>query len=110
MIRIGLLVAMLCAVAARADEPSPSPAPSATPPPSPVAVHGWVEKGEITIGQRFRYTVEVAAPTGVEVLLAQPTEKLGDFDIVDFGDAKPVERDGKTVITRWFQLVGYATG
>lgn len=110
MTRIATAALLLCLVVglARADEPSPSPA--ASPPPSPVAVHGSVEKGTITIGQRFRYTVEVAAPTGIEILLAQPTEHLGDFDIVDFGDAKPVERDGKTVITRWFQLVGYATG
>ncbi|MCC6765565.1 MAG: hypothetical protein IT293_12970 [Deltaproteobacteria bacterium] len=109
-IRVGLLVVLLCAVAARADEPSPAPAPSPSAPPSPVTVHGAIEKGEVTIGQRFRYTVEVAAPTGVEILLAQPTERLGDFDIVDFGDAKPVERDGRTVLTRWFELVGYATG
>jgi hypothetical protein len=103
-----LLVCLALAATTHADEPSP--APSASPPPAPVAVHGAVEQGPLTIGQRFRYTVEVTAPTGIEILLAQPTEKLGDFEIVDFGDAKPVERDGKTVITRWFQLVGYATG
>ncbi len=110
---IGLLLAALC-VRARADEPSaspaPSPAPTVSPAPSPVDVHGSVEKGTITIGQHFRYTIEVAAPPGVEILLAQPTEKLGDFEIVDFGDTKPVERDGKTVVTRWFELAGYATG
>lgn len=109
-VRVALLLGLLCVAAARADEPSPSPAPSASPPPSPVTVHGSVEKGDVTIGQRFRYTVEVAAPTGIEIMLAQPTERLGDFDIVDFGDAKPVERDGKTVVTRWFQLVGWSTG
>ncbi len=106
---VGLLLAMLAAAGVRADD-APSPAPSASAAPSPVTVRGSVEKGTITIGQRFRYTIEVTAPSGVEIMLAQPTERLDDFEIVDFGDAKPVERDGKTVITRWFELVGYATG
>ncbi len=110
--KVVLAALMICVtvVTVRADEPSPSPAATASAAPSPVAVHGSVETGPVTIGQRFRYTVEVAAPTGAEIMLAQPTERLGDFDIVDFGDTKPVERDGRTVITRWFQLVGYAPG
>jgi hypothetical protein len=109
-VRLGIaLLLTLIAGVARADDPSP--APSASPAASsPVAIHGSVEKGPLTIGQRFRYTVEVAAATGTEILLAQPTERLGDFDIVDFGDEPAVERDGKTVVTRWFTLVGYETG
>ncbi len=103
-----VVASLLAAVAARAQ--SPSPAASASPAPAPVAVQGSVEKGEITIGQRFRYTVEVAAPKEIEILLAQPTERLGDFEIVDFGDLPAAERDGTIVITRWFQLVGYSTG
>ena len=96
---------------AQTPELSPgAPAATASPAPSPVEVHARVEEGTLTIGQRFRYTVEVASPAAVEILLAQPTERLGDFDIVDFGDAPVAERDGKTVVTRWFQLVGYATG
>lgn len=101
-----LLASLVLAVTvAHADEPSP--APTATP---PVAVHGQVDKGPFTIGQRFRYTVAVAATTGTEILLAQPTERLGDFDIVDFGDQPTVERDGTTIVTRWFELVGYEPG
>jgi hypothetical protein len=113
-LRLGLLACVLVvATAVRAEEPAtpaPTPIGTASPAPAPVEVQGSVAQGPLTIGQRFRYTVEVAVPKGVEVQLAQPTERLGDFDIVDFGDAPPVERDGKTVITRWFQLVGYETG
>jgi hypothetical protein len=106
------VAALLLVIAplAHADTPVPSPDAAASPPPSPVQVHASVEKGPITIGQRFRYTVEVTAPKAVEIMLAQPTERLGDFDIVDFGDAPAVERDGKTIITRWFELVGWTTG
>jgi len=102
-----VLVATMCA---RAETLAPSPAATSSPAPAPVDVHARVEDGNLTIGQRFRYTIEVAAPATVEILLAQPTEHLGDFDIVDFGDAPTITRDGKTVITRWFQLVGYAVG
>ena len=100
-----LAACLAMAATARADD-APSPAPTASAAPSPVEVHGSVEKGALTIGQRFRYTIGVAAPTGVEILLAQPTERLDDFEIVDFGDTPALERNGKIVITRWFQLVG----
>ena len=80
-----LAACLAMAATARADD-APSPAPTASAAPSPVEVHGSVEKGALTIGQRFRYTIEVAAPTGVEILLAHPTARLGDFEILDFGD------------------------
>ena len=54
--------------------------------------------------------MEVAAPPGVEVVVTQPAEHLGDFEIVDFGDDPPVQRDGATVVTRWCALVGWSPG
>jgi hypothetical protein len=78
--------------------------------PSPVTVEARAEPASVTIGSRVRYVMEMAAPAGVEVVLAQPTERLGDFDIVDFGDGPPVTRDGRTVITRWYTLVGFTPG
>lgn len=114
VVAVALAAAACLATAARAESPAPSPDPSpavtASPAPSPVEVRGSVPPGAFTIGERVRYTVEVAAPTGVEILLAQPTERLGAFDIVDFGDVPAAERDGKTVVTRWFELVGYEPG
>ena len=76
----------------------------------PVEVHAKAEPNTVTIGTPFRYTVEVATTPGVEVVLSQPSERIGDFDIVDFGDVPPLERDGKSVVTRWYRLVGYDTG
>jgi hypothetical protein len=52
----------------------------------------------------------VTTAPGVEVALAQPTEKLGPFDILDFGTEKPAARDGKTVLTRWYRITGWETG
>ena len=107
-----LVVALLLAVApfAWADTPAPSPAASASPAASPVQVHASVEQGPITIGQRFRYTVQVTAPREIEILMAQPAERIGDFDVVDFGNVPAAEHDGRMVVTRWFELVGWATG
>jgi len=77
---------------------------------APVAVYARVEPDTVTIGQRFRYTLEVTSAPDVELMLSQPTEMLGDFTIVDFGDLPPARKDGTAVVTRWFTLVGYAAG
>jgi len=78
--------------------------------PPPVVVHADAEPRTVTVGQRFRYTVEVKVDAGWEVRFAQPTERLGDFDIVDFGDAPAVQKGASTVVTRWFTLVGWEPG
>jgi hypothetical protein len=114
------VVALLAAVAAaaatvaRADEPAATHDASDGAPgeaaPSPVEVVTRVEPDTVTIGTPFRFVVEVAVPPGLEVRLAQPTERIGDFDIVDFGDTPPAVRDGKSVVTRWYRLVGYEPG
>jgi hypothetical protein len=75
-----------------------------------VSVQAHVEPAQPTIGERFRYVLEVAAPPGAEVVVTPPGEHLGDFDILDFGTAPPVERDGRTVTTRWWRLVGWSPG
>jgi len=77
---------------------------------SPLEIHAQAEPAKVTIGTRFRYTLEIAAPPDVEVVLSQPTERIGDFEIVDFGDQPTVKRDGKTIVTRWFTLVGFDVG
>jgi hypothetical protein len=76
----------------------------------PVSVVGRVTPDTTTIGSPVRYEVEVRARYGVEVLLAQPTERLGVFEILDFGE-RPVRVAGDVVVTtRWFDLVGYEVG
>ena len=92
------LAAVLLAGAALADE-----AP-------PVIVHARVEPEHPTIGQRFRYVLDVSARPGTELVVAQPADRLGDFDIVDFGVDPPAEHDGRTVVTRWWRLVGWSPG
>jgi hypothetical protein len=76
----------------------------------PVTVHARVEPEQPTIGQRFRYVLDVLAQPGVEIVVEQPADKLGDFDIVDFGVDPPAQRDGQTVVSRWWRLVGWSPG
>jgi hypothetical protein len=94
-----LAVALAAGHVAAADEPA-----------APVTVHARVDPDRPTIGQRFRYVMEVAAQPGVEVVVTQPADHLGDFEIVDFGVDPPVQRDGATVVSRWWRLVGWSPG
>jgi hypothetical protein len=112
---VALAAVLSTTLAAPSGAQSPAPAPSATAAveaaaPSPVTITGKVEPDTVTIGSRFRYTIEVSAPQGTQIVLAKPTEKIGNFDIMDFGDTTPVERDGRTAVTRWFTLVGWDPG
>jgi len=104
---LALLVSALVIVPpgapAHADDDTNEPA-------APITVTGRVDPDTVTIGTRFRYTIEVSAPTGLEIVLSQPTEKIGDFDILDFGDAPVDERDGHHTVARWYTLVGWEPG
>jgi hypothetical protein len=89
------------------------PAPSlaqGSPPPAPVEVRAHAEPDTTTIGTRFRYTVSVTTTSEAEVVLSQPTERIGDFEIVDFGDEPPKQAEGETTATRWYTLIGYEVG
>ena len=80
-------------------------------PPSPVEVRAHAEPDTVTVGSRFRYVVEVTSRPDAEVFVAQPSERVSDeFEIVDFGVEPPVTRAGKTVLTRWYTLVGFTPG
>jgi hypothetical protein len=78
--------------------------------PAPVTAKAIVESRPLTIGTPFRYTIEVTAPTGVEVEMPQIGATIGDFQVADFGQEPNREVDGKTVVQRWYQLVTYFTG
>jgi hypothetical protein len=79
-------------------------------PAGPVTAKSSVEARALTIGTPFRYTIEVTAPTGVEVEMPQIGSAIGDFQVADFGQEPNRDVAGKTVMQRWYQLVTYATG
>jgi hypothetical protein len=76
-----------------------------------VTVHAVATPDTTTVGTRVRYELTVNAPPGVEIVVAQPVERIGDMDIVDFGTAAPAPTtDGRVVFTRWWQLVAWTPG
>ncbi|TMA60118.1 MAG: hypothetical protein E6J75_01735 [Deltaproteobacteria bacterium] len=97
LVRCGTALLLLWSVA-RAGEPSP------------VTVHARAEPSTVTIGARFRYMLEVASAKDAEVFVTQPADRIGDCDIVDFGIDPPVQRDGETILSRWYQLVCWEPG
>jgi hypothetical protein len=103
----GAVLALLLALATATAHADDAPAPPSLP---PVEVHARAEPDTVTIGTRFRYVVEVVTRANPETLVTQPSERIGDFDIVDFGIEPPVRRDDRTVVTRWYTLVGWSPG
>ena len=75
-----------------------------------VEVRTGVEARAVTIGSPVRYTLEVSAPTGTHVEIPQLGGVVGGFEVVDFGDEPAREAGGRTVATRWFELLTYDTG
>jgi hypothetical protein len=64
-----------------------------------------------TVGSYIRYEVDVVAPAGMEVVVAQPSERIGALDIIDFGSEPPAETAGGNVtFRRWWKLVAWSTG
>jgi hypothetical protein len=94
-------LAVLCFTAiARADDAPPL-----------VTVRAEATPDTTTIGTRVRYTVTVDAPPGIEIVVAQPGERIGDMEIVDFGTEPPAKTPaGRVVFRRWWKLVAWSTG
>jgi hypothetical protein len=100
-VRLGALLLVSLALAC---------APAAAQQASPVTAKGSVEARALTIGTPFRYTIEVSAPTGVEIEWPQIGAAIGDLQVTDFGQAPDRVAGGRTVLQRWYALVTYATG
>ena len=77
---------------------------------APVTVHAGADRKQITIGDPFRYTVEVSAAPDTEVVIPVLSGALGEFTISDFGEL-PVRKDNGRVLTaRWYTLTSFVTG
>ncbi len=99
-----LLLLLLVAASVFAAAPTPN-APNA-----PVTVHAGADRKQITIGDPFRYTVEVSTAPGTEVVIPVLSGTLGEFTISDFGEL-PVRKDNGRVLTaRWYTLTSFVTG
>ncbi len=84
-------------------------APSPNSPPL-VSVQASVDRAEVSIGDRIRYSIAVTAAADVEVEIPLLGDQLGDFAVTDFG-ALPVEKKADQRVTaRWYTLTSFKTG
>ncbi len=102
--RRGVVLALLCVFASAA-----SFAAVATPV-GPLTLTAKVDPRSVTIGAPFRYTLQIAANTDVEVVVPSLGGQIGEFQVIDFGEASPRQAGQRVELERWFTLVTYAVG
>lgn len=79
-------------------------------PTGPIHLQTSVDRDEITVGDHLRYTVTISAETGVDVSVPLFHERIGDFDIIDFGRVPDQPQADRTTITQWYMLTIFTTG
>ena len=79
-------------------------------PTGPVHLRVSVDQEEITIGDHLRYTLTISAETGVDVAVPLFHERIGDFDIIDFGREPDQPQAERTILTQWYTLTIFTTG
>ncbi|MHC4305640.1 MAG: hypothetical protein ACYTFF_17400 [Planctomycetota bacterium] len=88
---------------------SPSRVESATER-GPVAMRVWAEPGEITVGQRMKLTIEVTAPSGVEVRIPRLADTAGAFAVRASHTPPDIPEGGQRRFTHTYELDTFATG
>ena len=79
-------------------------------PTGPVHLHTSVDRDEITIGDHLRYTLTISAEAGADVSVPLFHERIGDFEIIDFGREPNRSEADRTTITQWYTLAIFTTG
>lgn len=75
-----------------------------------VSVSSSVDKGEITVGELFHYTITVKYPEDTNVHIPYITDKLGEFIIRNISTPKPYKENGLVVEQVIYELTTYFTG
>lgn len=79
-------------------------------PTGPAHLQTSVDRDEITIGDHLRYTITISAETGVDVSVPLFHERIGEFDIIDFGREPDQSQVDRTTLTQWYTLTIFTTG
>ena len=79
-------------------------------PTGPVHLRTSVDRDEITIGDPLRYTITISAEMGMDVAAPLFRERIGDFDIIDFGRQPDQPQADRTSLTQWYTLTIFTTG
>jgi len=70
----------------------------------PVEVKAQVDRATATTGDFIRYTLSASSEPQIEVEIPEMGSQIAGLRIVDMGDAGPIERDGRKITEKWYQL------
>ncbi|MCK6555216.1 hypothetical protein L6Q96_11665 [Candidatus Binatia bacterium] len=81
-----------------------------TPTVAPVYVRATIDRAEAAIGDLLRYTLTVDFAAGTQVSIPALSGRLGDFEIVDFGDVPPPTGGPRGTSSHWYVLRSFDVG
>ena len=70
----------------------------------PVEAMAQVDRATATTGDPIRYTLTATSNPQIEVTIPEMGAQIAGLRIIDIGSTGPLERDGRTIIERWYKL------
>jgi hypothetical protein len=70
----------------------------------PVEVKAEVDRATATTGDPIRYTLTATSDPQIEVTIPEMGSQIAGLRIIDIGSSEPLERDGRKIIDRWYEL------
>jgi len=70
----------------------------------PVEVKAEVDKATATTGDLIRYVLSAHSEPQIDVEIPEMGSQIAGLRIVDMGEEGPIERDGRKIMERWYQL------
>jgi hypothetical protein len=69
-----------------------------------VEVKAEVDRATATTGDPIRYTLTATSDPQIEVRIPEVGSQIAGLRIIDIGSSEPLERDGRKIIDRWYEL------
>ena len=70
----------------------------------PVEVKAEVDRATATTGDPIRYTLTATSDPQIDVTIPEMGSQIAGLRIIDIGSSEPLERDGRKIIERWYEL------
>lgn len=70
----------------------------------PVEAMAQVDRATATTGDPIRYTLTATSDPQIEVTIPEMGAQIAGLRIIDIGSTGPLERDGRKIIERWYEL------
>ncbi|MCB1057517.1 MAG: hypothetical protein KDD11_18610 [Acidobacteria bacterium] len=99
-----ILTALAAALLLSACAQKPAPDANTNADRPPVEAHAGVDKAVATTGDLITYKVTVDYYPAYQVEIPEPGADIAGFRIVEIGSDPTVDKDGRRIETRWYQL------